>query len=128
MKTKLFIWMIAIVTTAVVMLQNNDIFFKKVPLGLDLFFVRFQTAGLPTAVIVIGFFFAGYLVSQIIGLAEHHRLKTTVDTLKEVVIDQCATHKPKPEPMILKSKREDDEDTENSTLVLEATNESVQAS
>lgn len=91
MKIKVLSWAIVTIMTVVVMVQNSDVFFRKVPIGLNLILFRFGLAGLPVAVIVIGFFFAGYLVSLAKGAAERQLLKATVDTLREAVATQSST-------------------------------------
>jgi len=128
MKTQLLVWIFTSIITATVMLQNRELFFKKVPMGLNLSIARFETAGLPIAVIAIGFFIVGYLVSRVTDFTEHHRLKTKVDTLKEVVVDQCATRQPKSAPATPPGKGRKDESDRNAPLALEAEKRRVQAS
>lgn len=94
MKIKSLLWAVIIFMIGVVMLQNSDTFFRKVPIRLNLVLFRFDLENLPVGVIAIVFFLFGYLISMTAVLAERHRLKATVDTIKEVIAVQSGRLQP----------------------------------
>ena len=80
-KSKIVIWIIILTLIGVVLFQNETIFLAKQAVGIDLYFVEYQTAELPVAVYFLVTLVIGLFVSYLFSLSDKFRTRKTIKGL-----------------------------------------------
>ncbi len=78
---KLVLWVIIFAFVGLVIFQNQDFFLSKQSLGINIYFSAYQTPEIYIAVLFLGCFLFGLIVSYLQGLAERFRLSRKIKEL-----------------------------------------------
>lgn len=80
-KVKITFWIIVFGFLALVIFQNKDFFLAENSLNINLYFAQYQTATTFNAVLFMGFFLSGILISYIISLFDKYKTGKTIKEL-----------------------------------------------
>jgi uncharacterized integral membrane protein len=87
-KAKAVFWLIVIGFLLLVFFQNQNFFFAKQSLHINLLFVKYQTPEVAAALLFLALFVLGLLVSYFLCLPERFRLRKTIKNLNATVDSQ----------------------------------------
>jgi hypothetical protein len=89
-KIKIVIWLLIVAFIGLVVYQNKDFFLTKEIFHLNLIFKAYATPEIPVAVVFIGFFVVGLLVSYLFSVPGRLRVSKTVRSLNDTIRTQNA--------------------------------------
>ena len=75
------LWIIIFGFIVLLFFQNQEVFFAKRTLHMDLFFAKYQSPELPDVLLFIGTFVIGYLISYVINLSSRFKFKKHIKQL-----------------------------------------------
>ena len=87
-KFKVALWVLIFALIALVIYQNKHFFLEKPDLSLDLFFTQYHTSGLYNAIIFLGCFLIGILISYFFSLSGRFKANKTIKNLSITVDSQ----------------------------------------
>jgi len=74
---KIAFWVILFAFIGLILYQNREFYMSQHSLGIDLMFFNYRTPEVPNAVLFLGFFFAGLLISYFFSLLERFNSRKT---------------------------------------------------
>jgi uncharacterized integral membrane protein len=84
-KLKYAFWLLIVVLAAIVVFQNKGFFLVERSVKLNLYFFKYASPELPTAVYYFAVFLIGFLLSYFLGLSAKFRNRKTVRQLREQI-------------------------------------------
>ena len=84
-KFKIFIWILILAFIGVILYQNKAVFFADQTLGFDLYFVKYQTPQLPTAIYFLATLVIGFMISYLFGLSDKFKTRKFVKSLNSTL-------------------------------------------
>lgn len=80
---KIAFWVILFAFIGLILYQNREFYMSQHSLGIDLMFFNYRTPEVPNAVLFLGFFFAGLLISYFFSLLERFNSRKVNKNLTE---------------------------------------------
>src|SRR4030042_6413334 len=90
-KVKIAFWSVLIVFFILLVYQNQELFFPRHTLGINLYFVNYQTPEIPNFIYYLCFFVLGFIVSFLFGLSERFRSKKMIKGLNQTIESNVQT-------------------------------------
>jgi uncharacterized integral membrane protein len=87
-KMKIAFWVVVILLSALLIIQNQTFFFEKTSFGLDFYYKKYQTPGMPNVILFLVFFFIGLLIAYIFNLLGQFKAKKTIKNLNITIQSQ----------------------------------------
>jgi uncharacterized integral membrane protein len=87
-KFKVALWVLIFALIALVIYQNKHFFLEKPNLSVDLFFTQYQTSELYNAIIFLGCFLIGILISYFFSLSGRFKANKIIKNLSVTVDSQ----------------------------------------
>jgi uncharacterized integral membrane protein len=84
-KVKITLWVLLIAFILLLIYQNQEFFFPKLSLGINLYFFDYQTPEIPAILFHLCFFMLGLVIAFLFGLAERIRSKKTIKNLNATI-------------------------------------------
>ena len=80
---KIAFWVILFAFIGLILFQNREFYMAQHSLGMDLMFFNYRTPEVPNAILFLGFFFAGLLISYFFSLLERFNSRKTIKSLSD---------------------------------------------
>ena len=80
---KIVFWVILFAFIGLILFQNREFYMSEHSLGIDLMFFNYHTPEVPNAILFLGFFFAGLLISYFFSLLERFNSRKTIKSLSD---------------------------------------------
>jgi uncharacterized integral membrane protein len=80
---KIAFWVILFAFIGLILFQNREFYMSEQSLGIDLMFFNYHTPEVPNAILFLGFFFAGLLISYFFSLLERFNSRKTINNLSD---------------------------------------------
>ena len=80
---KIAFWVILFAFIGLILFQNREFYMSEHSLGIDLMFFKYHTPEVPNAILFLGFFFAGLLISYFFSLLERFSSRKTITKLSD---------------------------------------------
>jgi uncharacterized integral membrane protein len=80
---KIAFWVILFAIIGLILYQNRDFYMTQHSLGIDLMFFNYRTPEVPNAILFLGFFFTGLIISYFFSLLERFNSRKTIKNLSE---------------------------------------------
>ena len=80
---KIAFWVILFAFIGLILFQNREFYMSEHSLGIDLMFFNYHTPEVPNAILFLGFFFAGLLISYFFSLLERFNSRKTINNLSD---------------------------------------------
>lgn len=80
---KIAFWVILFAFIGLILFQNREFYMSEHSLGMDLMFFKYHTPEVPNAILFLGFFFAGLLISYFLSLLERFNSRKTIKSLSD---------------------------------------------
>lgn len=80
---KIAFWVILIAFIGLILFQNREFYMSEHSLGMDLMFFKYHTPEVPNAILFLGFFFAGLIISYFFSLLERFNSRKTIKSLSD---------------------------------------------
>ena len=80
---KIAFWVILSAFIGLILFQNREFYMSEHSLGIDLMFFKYHTPEVPNAILFLGFFFAGLLISYFFSLLERFTSRKTINNLSD---------------------------------------------
>ena len=80
---KIAFWVILFAFIGLILFQNREFYMSEHSLGIDLMFFKYHTPEVPNAILFLGFFFAGLLISYFFSLLERFNSRKTINNLSD---------------------------------------------
>ncbi|MEW5909852.1 MAG: LapA family protein [Thermodesulfobacteriota bacterium] len=87
-RVKIVLWVVFIAFFLLLIYQNQELFFPRQSLGINMYFFAYQTPEIPAIVFHISFFVLGLLIAFFFGLAQRIRSKKTIKNLNATIESQ----------------------------------------
>ena len=78
---KIAFWVILFGFIALILYQNREFYMSQHSLGMDLMVFKYHTPEVPNAILFLGFFFAGLLISYFFSLFDRYNSRKTIKNL-----------------------------------------------
>jgi len=81
---KIAFWVILFAFIGLILFQNREFYMSEHSLGIDLYVLNeYRTPEVPNAILFLGFFFAGLLISYFFSLLERFSSRKTITKLSD---------------------------------------------
>ena len=80
---KIAFWVILFAFIGLILFQNREFYMSQHSLGVDLMVFDYRTPEVPNAIIFLGFFFTGLLISYFFSLLERFNSRKTIKSLSD---------------------------------------------
>lgn len=80
---KIAFWVILFAFIGLILFQNRDFYMSQHSLGIDLMFFNYRTPEVPNAILFLGFFFVGLIISYFFSLLERFNSRKTIKNLSD---------------------------------------------
>jgi len=80
---KIAFWVILFAFIGLILFQNRDFYMSQHSLGIDLMFFNYHTPEVPNAILFLGFFFVGLIISYFFSLLERFNSRKTINSLSD---------------------------------------------
>lgn len=80
---KIAFWVILFAFIGLVLYQNREFYMSQHSLGIDFIFYKYRTPEVPNAILFLGFFFAGLIISYFFSLLDRFTTRKTIKNLTE---------------------------------------------
>ncbi len=90
-KFKIFLWLIISSFLGLVMYQNRLFFLAEEILKIDIHYYRYETPGIPIALIFISVFFLGWLIAFFSSLSDRFKSVSQIKKLQKTIETQQST-------------------------------------
>ena len=80
---KIAFWVVLFALIGLILYQNREFYMSQHSLGIDLMFFNYQTPEVPNAILFLGFFFAGLIISYFFSLLERFNSRKAIKSLSE---------------------------------------------
>ncbi len=80
---KIAFWVILFAFIGLILFQNREFYMSQHSLSIDLMFYKYQTPDVPNAILFLGFFFVGLIISYFFSLLERFNFRKIIKNLSE---------------------------------------------
>ena len=80
---KIAFWVFLFGFIGLVLYQNREFYMLPHSLGIDLMFYKYQTPEVPNAILFLGFYFAGLIISYFFSLMDRFNSRKTIKNLSD---------------------------------------------
>ena len=90
-KIKIILWSVPIAFFALLIYQNQELFFSRQTLGINVYFVNYRTPEILNIIYYLCFFVLGFIISFLFGLPKRFRSKKMIKSLNQTIESNVQT-------------------------------------